>query len=82
MRRCWAKIRRSPNVQVTLVTAIAKVRGLIEPQSVCHDCIAERLELPAARHADHETRVLAAHPRFERQVDACSLSQSQRKVIR
>jgi hypothetical protein len=67
------------------MTVLDDVRRLIErlaPHPVCDDCIAERLGLSARQHANHKTRELAGTPGFERRIEACSLCNSTKTVIR
>lgn len=68
-----------------MTTVLDKVKGLIDRlagEPVCDDCIAERLGLSVRQHANHKTRELAGEPRYERQLDACALCGTVKKVIR
>jgi len=68
-----------------MATVLDQVRSFVErlaPDSVCDDCIAERLQLSVRQHANHKTRELAGHRGFERGKDSCSLCSGTKLVIR
>ncbi|MDB5707214.1 MAG: hypothetical protein JWN66_4330 [Sphingomonas bacterium] len=68
-----------------MATVQDMVRGFIErlsPESVCDDCIAERLKLSATSGANKQTRELAGMGGFERTQNVCALCGAPRKVIR
>jgi uncharacterized protein YaaQ len=67
------------------MTVLDDVRALISrlaPQSVCDDCIADRLQLSVRQHANHKTRELAGTGGFQRSKGSCSLCGSEKLVIR
>jgi len=67
------------------MTVLEEVRSLVArlaPQSICDDCIAERLGLSVRQHANHKTRELAGSEGFERCRGACSLCGADKLVIR
>ena len=64
---------------------LKKVRALVDRlmgEPVCDDCIAERLGLPLAQHANHGTGELAGEHRYERNLDDCVLCGATKRVIR
>lgn len=66
-------------------TVLDQVRGLIErlaPEAICDDCITERLDLSVRQHANHKTRELAGMDGFERELAACAICGTAKKVIR
>lgn len=67
------------------MTVFDEVRGLIRrlaPEPICDDCITERLGLSVRQHANHKTRELAGIDGFERQIGACAICGTTKKVIR
>ncbi len=54
----------------------------LAPDSVCDDCIADRLHLSVRQHANHKTRELSGSRGFERKKGECSLCGSPKLVIR
>lgn len=66
-------------------TVLDRMRGLIErlaPEPVCDDCITEQLGPTVRQHANHKSRELAGRSGFERQLSACSLCGTGKKVFR
>jgi uncharacterized protein YaaQ len=67
------------------MTVLEDVRALIvrlSPETICDDCIADRLQLSIRQHANHKARELAGSGGFERRKGACSLCGSEKLVIR
>jgi hypothetical protein len=67
------------------LTIFEDVRALIvrlSRETICDDCIADRLHLSIRQHANHKSRELAGSGGFERRKAACSLCGSEKLVIR
>ncbi|RJF91461.1 hypothetical protein [Sphingomonas cavernae] len=67
------------------MTVLDKVRALIErlsPESICDDCITERLDLSATSQGNRKSRELAGADGFERHIDVCALCKRRKTVIR
>lgn len=67
------------------MTVLDRVRDFIvsrAPSATCDDCIADRLGLSVRQHANIKTRALAHSGGFDRQLGACGLCKSDKKVIR
>jgi len=67
------------------MTVLDEVRAFIErlsPETICDDCISDRLGLSVRQHANHKTRELAATHGFERRKYRCSICGDETKVIR
>ena len=66
------------------MTVLQDVRSLIidiKPQSICDDCISEKLNLTVRQRANHKTRELAKDKMFTREHNACSVCDSHKLVI-
>ena len=68
-----------------IMTVLDQVRGFIVrrfPQSICDDCIADRLGLSVRQHVNHKTRELSKLCGFDRRKGVCSLCGATKVVIR
>lgn len=68
-----------------MMAILDRVRGFVErltPESVCDDCIADRLDLSSSGRANLAARELAGASGFERRTAACTLCGITRTVTR
>lgn len=71
--------------QVERIAFVDRVEALIHritPESICDDCIVERLDLGALHRASHRTHELASKRGYERHQGECSLCGQDKAVIR
>jgi hypothetical protein len=66
----------------TIAKEIERLIVRLDGASVCDDCIADRLDLPARNQVYVVTRALGGQRGFERQNDPCVLCGASKTVIR
>ncbi|MFL6850423.1 MAG: hypothetical protein ACJ8EH_06150, partial [Sphingomicrobium sp.] len=74
--------KRAAGAGVTVLDEVRAFVGRLAPDPVCDDCIADRLNLPVRKEANHKSRELAGHSGFKREKAYCSLCGTRKLVIR